>query len=102
MEAMSVATQNTICVSVKKNEYAAKTHESLAGKGKARGTLTSPLITWNSSGVFVYAAIGVPVMAYAPYAVLCWITFFIAMAYGYLNISMPRCKPSEEEEEDQQ
>ena len=69
---------------------------------EAGGTLTAPLIPWNSSGVFVYAAIGVPVTAYAPYAVLCWGTGIVALAFGYLNITMHKCKASEEEEEDQQ
>ncbi len=69
---------------------------------EAGGTLTAPLIPWNSSGVFVYAAIGVSVTAYAPYALLCWITPIIAVAFGYMNISMHKCKALEEEEEDQQ
>ncbi len=69
---------------------------------EAGGTLTSPLIPWNSSGVFVYAAIGVSVSAYAPYAVLCWITGIFALAFGYMNITMHKCKASEVEEEDQQ
>ncbi len=69
---------------------------------EAGGTLTAPLIPWNSSGVFVYAAIGVSVTAYAPYAVLCWITSIIVLAFGYLNITMDKCEPFEEEKEDQQ
>ncbi len=69
---------------------------------EAGGTLTAPLIPWNSSGVFVYAAIGVSVTAYAPYAILCWVTGIVALAFGYLNITMHKCKASEEEEEDQQ
>ena len=69
---------------------------------EAGGTLTAPLIPWNTSGVFVYAAIGVPVMAYAPYALLCWLTALIVIAFGYFNISAPRVKQTEEEPEDQQ
>ncbi len=70
---------------------------------EAGGTLTAPLIPWNSSGVFVYAALGVSVTAYAPYAVLCWITALVVLVFGYLNVTMHRIEPSEEEEaEDQQ
>ena len=70
---------------------------------EAGGTLTAPLIPWNSSGVFVYAAIGVSVTAYAPYAVLCWITAIITLAFGYLKISMHKSKASEEDgDEDHQ
>jgi len=66
---------------------------------EAGGTLTSPLIPWNSSAVFVYSALGIPVTAYAPYAFLCWITFIVAAVYGYAGISMPRHEEDREEEE---
>ena len=69
---------------------------------EAGGTLTAPLIPWNTSGVFVYAAMGVPVLAYAPYALLCWLTALIAIGFAYFNISAPRVDPTEEEPEDQQ
>jgi len=70
---------------------------------EAGGTLTAPLIPWNSSGVFVYTALGVSVTAYAPYAVLCWITALVALVFGYLKIAMHQLEPSEEQEaEDQQ
>lgn len=66
---------------------------------EAGGTLTSPLIPWNSSAVFVYSALGVSVTAYAPYAFLCWITFIIAAIFGYTGISMHKLKEDEQEEE---
>ncbi len=69
---------------------------------EAGGTLTAPLIPWNSSGVFVFATIGVPVLQYAPYALLCWLTAIIAIVFGYLKISMPSVEPAAEEPEDQQ
>ena len=66
---------------------------------EAGGTLTSPLIPWNSSAVFVYSALGIPVVAYAPYAFICWITFIVAAIWGYTGISMHKTKEDEEEEE---
>ncbi len=63
---------------------------------EAGGTMTAPLIPWNSSGVFTYSALGVSVAAYAPYAVLCWLTVLVAAIYGYRGITMH--KLSEEEE----
>lgn len=66
---------------------------------EAGGTLTSPLIPWNSSAVFVYSALGIPVIAYAPYAFLCWITFIIAAILGYTGIAMHKTVKDEEEEE---
>jgi Na+:H+ antiporter, NhaC family len=50
--------------------------------------------------VFVFTAIGVSVTAYAPYAVLCWITSIIVLVFGYFNISMHKCEPAEKEKDD--
>lgn len=69
---------------------------------EAGGTLTSPLIPWNSSGVFVASALGISATVYAPYAVLCWVTAIVATVYGYANLTMHHVKPSETEPEDQQ
>ncbi|HBV88671.1 MAG TPA: hypothetical protein DEF42_19000 [Desulfosporosinus sp.] len=69
---------------------------------EAGGTLTGPLIPWNSSGIFVYLTIGVPVVQYFPYAILCWLTSIIVIVFGYLNISMDKAKAPQEEPEDQQ
>ena len=69
---------------------------------EAGGTLTAPLIPWNSSGVFVYATIGVSAAAYFPYAFLCWITMLIAIFFGYANIKMHKHEDIQEEPEDQQ
>ena len=70
---------------------------------EAGGTLTAPLVPWNSSGVFVYTALGVSAAAYAPYAILCWFTALVALAFGYLNFTMHRLEAGKEEEpEDQQ
>ncbi len=69
---------------------------------EAGGTLTAPLIPWNSSGVFVYSAIGVSALAYAPFAILCWLTAIIAAVFGYARITMHQLKAEEEEEEEDQ
>ncbi len=69
---------------------------------EAGGTLTAPLIPWNSSAVFVYSALGISAGVYAPYAVLCWLTAMVVTVLAYANISMDRVKPAETEPEDQQ
>ncbi len=70
---------------------------------EAGGTLTAPLIPWNSSAVFIYSALGVSATAYAPYAVLCWITPIVAGIFGYAGITMHKLGAEEEKEkEDQQ
>ncbi len=69
---------------------------------EAGGTLTAPLIPWNSSGVFVYSTIGVSAAAYFPYAFLCWLTAIIALVFGYGQITMEKHKGKRKEPEDQQ
>ena len=69
---------------------------------EAGGTLTAPLIPWNSSAVFVYSALGVSAGAYAPYAVFCWLTPLVAVVFAYANLSMEHVAPRETEPEDQQ
>lgn len=66
------------------------------------GTLTAPLIPWNSSGVFIASTLGITATAYAPYAVLCWLTAIVVTVYGYTHFTMTRILPAETEPEDQQ
>ena len=67
---------------------------------EAGGTLTAPLIPWNSSAVFVSSAMGISAGAYAPYAVFCWLTPIVVALFAYLNFSMDRVEPNEVEPED--
>ncbi|TCO10613.1 Na+/H+ antiporter NhaC [Natronoflexus pectinivorans] len=64
------------------------------------GTLTAPLIPWNSSAVFVYSALGISAMEYAPYAVLCWLTAIVVAIFGYAGITMHKLKSYEPEEKE--
>ncbi len=66
------------------------------------GTLTAPLVPWNSSGVFIASTLGVSAATYAPYAVLCWLTAIVVVIFGYARITMERIPPSQTEPEDQQ
>ena len=60
------------------------------------GTLTSPLIPWNTCGAFMAATLGVPTLAYAPYAFVNLFNPVIAIIYGITNF---RIVPLEEEDE---
>ncbi len=59
------------------------------------GTLTSPLIPWNSCGAFMGATLGVTAFAYAPYAFLNLIVPFISIFYGYTGITMEKVSETE-------
>ncbi len=76
--------------------------KNLTSALEAGGTLTAPLIPWNSNAVFVFLTLGVPVVKFAPYAILCWLTPIIVIVFAYFNIKMERTKTPDEEPEDQQ
>lgn len=54
------------------------------------GTLTSPLIPWNSCGAFMGATLGVSPLAYLPYAFLNLIVPAVSLFYGYTGITMEK------------
>lgn len=59
------------------------------------GTITSPLIPWNTCGAYMYGTLGVHPFAYAPYAFLNIINPIIAIIYGYLGFSITKLDETE-------
>ena len=58
-------------------------------------TMTAPLIPWNSGAIFVTATLGIPALAYAPFAFANWIAPLLDILWGATGRFMPRA--SEEE-----
>ena len=56
------------------------------------GTLTSPLIPWNSCGAFMGATLGVNPLIYLPYAFLNLLNPLVSLFYGYTGITMEKIK----------
>jgi Na+:H+ antiporter, NhaC family len=54
------------------------------------GTLTSPLVPWNTCGAFMHGALGVHPFAYAPYAILNLVNPLVSIFYGYTGITMEK------------
>jgi NhaC family Na+:H+ antiporter len=54
------------------------------------GTLTSPLIPWNSCGAFMWATLGVYPLAYLPYAFMNLLTPIVSIVYGFTGITMEK------------
>lgn len=52
------------------------------------GTVTSPLVPWNTCGVFIFATLGVGTFAYAPYAVLNYTIPIISIVMAYLGLKV--------------
>jgi len=59
---------------------------------ESSGTLTSPLVPWNSCGAFMHATLGVSPLAYLPFAFLNLLIPVITIGYGYAGISMARAE----------
>jgi NhaC family Na+:H+ antiporter len=54
------------------------------------GTLTSPLIPWNTCGAYMYASLGVHPFAYIFYCYLNLINPVISIIYGYTGFTMEK------------
>jgi NhaC family Na+:H+ antiporter len=54
------------------------------------GTLTSPLIPWNSCGAYMFGVLGVNPLVYLPFAFLNLINPCISIFYGYTGITMTK------------
>lgn len=54
------------------------------------GTLTSPLVPWNTCGVFMAGTLGVATLAYAPYCFLNLINPLVSIFYGFTGITMEK------------
>lgn len=52
------------------------------------GTVTSPLVPWNTCGVFILATLGVETFAYAPYAVLNYAIPIISITMAFLGLKV--------------
>jgi NhaC family Na+:H+ antiporter len=67
--------------------------ETLATAVENSGTVTSPLIPWNSCGAYMSAALGVSTFVYFPYCFFNFLNFILGMAYGFLGINIMRLEP---------
>ena len=66
--------------------------ENLSRTLEDSGTLTSPLVPWNTCGVFMSGALGVSVWSYAPYAFFNWLGPVLCIGYA---ISRFKLRPLE-------
>jgi len=62
------------------------------------GTLSSPLIPWNTCGAFMLSTLGVHPFAYLPFAFLNLLNPIISIFYGYTGITMEKLPQGKAEE----
>ena len=58
------------------------------------GTVTSPLIPWNSCGAYMTGVLGVPTIEYLPYAFFNIANPIIAMLFGFTGLFVERSGPA--------
>ena len=63
------------------------------------GTLTSPLVPWNTCGAFMAQTLGVATFAYAPFAFFNLINPIVAAIYGFTGFTIERLPEGEPEDE---
>ena len=57
------------------------------------GTLSSPLVPWNTCGAYMWMTLGVFPLAYLPYAFLNILTPIVAIVIGYLGWKIESIEP---------
>lgn len=58
------------------------------------GSVINSLIPWGVSGVFISTALGVPTLAYLPYAFFCLLSPILTVISGYTTIGIKKLEPS--------
>ena len=64
------------------------------------GTLTSPLVPWNTCGAYMAATLGVATFAYLPFAFLNLINPILSVIYGFTGFTIVRIEPKAEADVD--
>ena len=52
------------------------------------GTLTSPLVPWNTCGVYMASTLGIATLAYLPFAFFNLINPLVSIFYGFTGFSI--------------
>ncbi|WP_250465007.1 Na+/H+ antiporter NhaC [Microbulbifer litoralis] len=60
------------------------------------GTVTSPLVPWNSCGAFMAAVLGVPTLVYLPFCLFNIASPLLSVLYGYTGFRLVRQAPTDD------
>ena len=58
------------------------------------GTITSPLVPWNTCAVYMFGVLGVSPLQYAPYAFFLFLVPLIGILYAYFDFKILRLEPT--------
>lgn len=59
------------------------------------GTVTSPLVPWNSCGGCMAATLGISTLQHAPYVAFCFASPLLSVLYGFTGLRIETADPSE-------
>src|SRR5262245_49552372 len=59
------------------------------------GTVTSPLVPWNSCGAYMSAVLGVPTILYLPFCIFNLMSPILTVLYGFTGFKILRVPPSD-------
>jgi len=63
------------------------------------GTVTSPLVPWNSCGAFMGAVLGVPTLLYLPFCFFNIASPLLSVLYGFTGFRLEKVEPQQTNEE---
>lgn len=69
--------------------------ETLATAVENSGTVTSPLIPWNSCGAYMTAALGVSTFLYFPYCFFNFLNPILGLIFGFIGYNVMRLEPDQ-------
>ena len=70
--------------------------ETLSRELEDTGTITSPLVPWNSCGAYMSATLGIATIAYLPFSFFNLINVVISFAYALFGFQIRHLEPEEE------
>lgn len=78
-----------------KKEFAARgfAPQVLSRAAADAGTVTSPLVPWNSCGAFMAAVLGVPTLVYLPFCFFNILSPILTVLYGATGFRIARARP---------
>jgi len=69
--------------------------EALATAVENSGTVTSPLVPWNSCGAYMASTLGVSTFLYFPYCIFNLLNPILGLIYGFTGFKVTRLQPEE-------
>lgn len=74
--------------------------KSLSNALESAGTVTSPLVPWNTCGMFIASTLGVSAAVYAPWAVFNYSMPIVTAIFAFIGITCTKMTPEEQAKAD--